>query len=73
MGQLTTHQKNIILRGIANGAALRDKTPHLDNGSITTSHNLTIWDICSISTDAIAFGLHAVFRYQDGQTIIIFE
>lgn len=71
--ELTTHQRGVILRGICNGAALRDKSPRISEGNtvITTEAVLSGWDICCISSDAEAFGLKAEFNY-DGQTRITF-
>lgn len=71
--ELTTHQRGVILRGICNGAALRDKSPQISesNTVITCTGELEIWDICCISSDAEAFGLKARFGY-DGQTKITF-
>jgi hypothetical protein len=73
MKELTTHQRGVILRGICNGAALRDKSPRISesNTVITTPDTLSGWDICCISSDAEAFGLKANFGY-DGQTRITF-
>lgn len=71
--ELTTHQRGVILRGICGGAALKDKSPQISesNTVITCAGELAIWDICSISSDAEAFGLQAKFGY-DGQTRITF-
>ncbi len=71
--KLSTHQRGVILRGICTGASLRDKSPHIsgNNTVITCTGQLEIWDICSISSDADAFGLKARFGY-DGQTKITF-
>lgn len=71
--KLTTHQRGVILRGICNGAALKDKLPLIseNNTVITCANALNVWDICCISSDAKAFGLKAKFGY-DGQTIITF-
>lgn len=71
--ELTTHQRGIILRGICNGAALRNKSPQISesNTVITTPATLSGWAICCISGDAEAFGLKARFGY-DGQTKITF-
>lgn len=71
--ELTTHQRGIILRGICGGAVLKDKSPQISesNTVITCAGQLAIWDICSISSDAEAFGLKAAFGY-DGQTRITF-
>lgn len=70
---LTTHQRGIILRGICGGAALRDKQAEVieRNTVITCQGKLEIWDICSISCDAEAFGLKVEFGY-DGATRITF-
>lgn len=70
---LTTHQRGIILRGICAGAALKDKQVQVTerNTVITCNGRLEIWDICSISCDAEAFGLKAEFGY-DGATRITF-
>ena len=72
MGQLTTHQRNIILKGIANGASLRNRHPEIKDNTIICKGRLSIWDICSISSDARAFNLKAVFHY-NGATNINFE
>ncbi|MDC1809090.1 hypothetical protein POZ03_01280 [Bacteroides uniformis] len=71
--RLSTHQFNIILRGICNGAALRDKQPEIlkDAQGIVCNSSLNIWDICTISSDAEAFGLKAEFHYE-GKTRIVF-
>lgn len=71
--KLTTHQRGVIQRGICGGAALKDKLPLIseNNTVITCTHELNVWDICCISSDAEAFGLKAKFGY-DGQTIITF-
>lgn len=71
--ELTTHQRGVILRGICNGAALKDKSPQIseNNTVITTPSALSGWDICCISSDAEAFGLKTKFSY-DGQTKINF-
>lgn len=71
--KLTTHQRGVILRGICGGAALKGKSPLIseNNTVITCAHELNVWDICCISSDAEAFGLTAKFGY-DGQTIITF-
>ena len=71
---LTTHQRSIILRGICGGAALKDKQADVieRNTVITCQGKLEIWDICSISCDAEAFGLKAEFGY-DGATRITFN
>jgi hypothetical protein len=71
--ELTTHQRGVILRGICGGAALKGKSPLIseNNTVITCAHELNVWDICCISSDAEAFGLKAKFGY-DGQTIITF-
>lgn len=71
--ELTTHQRGVILRGICGGAALKDKSPQIsdDNTVITCVKSLNIWDICTVSSDAEAFGLKAKFSY-DGKTRIIF-
>lgn len=71
--ELTTHQRGVILRGICSGAALKGKSPLIseNNTVITCAHELNVWDICCISSDAEAFSLKAKFGY-DGQTIITF-
>ncbi len=71
--KMSTHQFNIILRGISNGAALRDKQPEIltDTHEIVCNLPLDIWTICSISSDAEAFGLKAEFHY-DGKSRIVF-
>ena len=70
---LTTHQRGIILRGICGSASLKDKQADVieRNTVITCQGKLEIWDICSISCDAEAFGLKAEFGY-DGATRITF-
>lgn len=73
MGQLTTHQRNIVIKGIANGASLRNKHPEIKDNIIICKCGLSIWDICSISSDARAFNLNAVFHYKEGATHINFE
>lgn len=72
--KLTIHQRGIILRGICGGAVLKDKTPRIseNNTVITCAGQLSVWDICSISCDAEAFGLNAKFGY-DGETKITFN
>lgn len=70
---MSTHQFNVILRGICNGAALRNKHPEIltDTQEIVCTAPLSIWDICIISSDAEAFGLKAEFHY-DGKSRIVF-
>ena len=70
---LSTHRSGVILRGICGGAALKDKSPQIseDNTVITCGAELSIWDICAISSDAEAFGLQVKFGY-DGHTRITF-
>lgn len=72
--ELTTHQRGVILRGICSGAALKDKSPQIseNNTVISCAGRLDVWDICSISCDAEAFGLEATFGY-DGETKITFS
>lgn len=72
--ELTTHQRGVILRGICNAAALRDKNPTIseNNTIITCNVPLSIWDLCSISCDAEAFGLKAEF-HQEGHAKIVFS
>ena len=74
MQELTTHQRGVILRGICGGAALKDKSPQIseNNTVISCAGRLDVWDICSISSDAEAFGLKATFGY-DGETKITFN
>lgn len=71
--KLSTHQFNVIMRGICNGAALRDKQPEIlkDAQGIVCAPPLDIWAICAISSDAEAFGLKAEFHY-DGKSRIVF-
>lgn len=71
---LTCHQRGIILRGITRGAALRGKNARIgeQNTLITCNGKLTLWDICSITTDAEAFQMQVAFHY-DGKTIITFK
>ena len=61
MFKMSTHQFNVILRGICNGAALRNKQPEIltDTQEIVCAPPLDIWAICAISSDAEAFGLKA--------------
>lgn len=70
--ELTVHQRGVILRGICNGAALRNKNPQIieENTAITCDSQLNVWDICGISCDAEAFGMKVEFHY-DGQTRIV--
>ena len=70
---MSTHQFNVILRGICNGAALRNKQPEIltDTKEIVCAPPLDIWAICAISSDAEAFGLKAEFHY-DGKSRIVF-
>lgn len=72
--ELTVHQRGVILRGICNGAALRNKNPQIieENTAITCDSQLNIWDICGISCDAEAFGMKVKFHYE-GHTKIIFS
>lgn len=71
--RMSPHQFNVILRGISNGAALRNKHPEIltDTQEIVCSPPLDIWAICAISSDAEAFGLKAEFHY-DGKSRIVF-
>lgn len=71
--ELSVHQRGVILRGICNGAALRNKQPQIseNNTVITSRFPLSGWDICCISCDAEAFGLKAKFGY-NGTTHITF-
>ena len=71
--QTTCPPTGVILRGICGGAALKDKSPQIseDNTVITCGAELSIWDICAISSDAEAFGLQVKFGY-DGHTRITF-
>ena len=73
MEQLTIHQKNIVIRGIAHGASLRAKSVEFKDNTLICNGELSIWDICSISTDAEAFNMKATFHYQKGATLIKFE
>lgn len=70
-GELTTHQRGVILRGICGGAALKGKSPLIseNNTVITCADELNVWDISCICSDAEAFGLKANFGYE-GHTII---
>lgn len=74
MQELTTHQRGVVLRGICGGAALKDKSPQIseNNTVISCAGQLSVWDICSISCDAEAFGLKATFGY-DRETKITFS
>lgn len=71
--KLTTHQRGVILRGICGGAALKDKSPQIseNNTVITCAKHLNVWDICTITSDAEAFGLKVHFGYE-GVTKIVF-
>ena len=71
--ELSVHQRGVILRGICYSAALQDKQPQISeyNTVITCQLPLSVWDICSISCDADAFGLETKFGY-DGTTRITF-
>ena len=73
MEQLTIHQRNIVIRGIAHGASLRNKSIEFKDSTIFCKSPLSIWDICSISTDAEAFNMKATFHYQNGTTLIKFK
>jgi hypothetical protein len=46
-GELTTHQRGVILRGICGGAALKGKSPLIseNNTVITCADELNVWDI----------------------------
>lgn len=72
--ELTVHQRGVILRGICNGAALRNKNPKIieENTVITCDSQLNVWDICGISCDAEVFGMKVEFHYE-GHTKIIFS
>lgn len=72
--ELTTHQRGVILRGICNGAALKDKDPQISecNTIITCNTPLSIWDLCSVSCDAEAFGMKAEFHHE-GHAKIVFS
>lgn len=72
--ELTVHQRGVILRGICNGAAMRNKNPQIieENTAITCDSQLNVWDICGISCDAEAFGMKVEFHYE-GHTKIIFS
>ena len=63
--ELTVHQRGVILRGICSGSALRGKSPEIseENTVIICQGELCMWDICSISADAEAFGLEAHLGY----------
>lgn len=69
--RLSTHQRNVVLRGIMGGTALKGRSPKIVNGhtAIVCEGTLSIWDICCISSDAEAFGLKASFGY-DGKSVI---
>lgn len=71
---LTTHQRGVILRGICNGVALKSKSPKISesNSVITCDTPLNLWDICSISCDAEAFGMKAEYHYE-GHTKVVFS
>lgn len=70
--ELSTHQRGVILRGISNGATLKKKNPEIseNNTVITCDGPLNVWDICSISSDAEAFGMKAEFHYEGCSRIV---
>lgn len=72
--ELSIHQRGVILRGICNSAALRNKNPRIseNNTVITCDSSLSVWDICSVSCDAEAFGMKVGFHYE-GATKIVFS
>lgn len=72
--EFTTHQRGVILRGICNSAALRDKSPTIseNNTVITCNVLLSVWELCSVSCDAEAFGMKAGVHYE-GHTKIVFS
>lgn len=72
--ELTTHQRGVILRGICNGVALKDKNSEIseNNTAITCDGVLNIWDICCVSSDAEAFGMKAKYHYE-GRSRIVFS
>ena len=53
---------------------MKDKSPRISENNTVISYagRLDVWDICSISCDAEAFGLEATFGY-DGETKITFN
>lgn len=65
--ELTTHQRGVILRGICNGTALKDKNPKIseNNTVITCDSPLGFLNICCISCDAEVFGLKAKFHFDE--------
>ena len=65
--ELTTHQRGVILRGICNGTALKDKNPNIseNNTVITCDSPLGFLNICCISYDAEVFGLKAIFHFDE--------
>lgn len=70
--ELTTHQRGVILRGICNSAALKDKTPQISekNTVITCDVPLSIWNLCSVSCDSEAFGMKASFHHESHAKIV---
>ena len=72
--KLSTHQLKVILRGICNGVALKDKHPEVakESAAIFCDSHLDIWDICCISSDAEAFDLKASYHYEGNRNRIEF-
>lgn len=70
--ELTIHQRGVILRGICNGAALKDKDPQISerNTVITYRAPLNIVDICCIGSDAKAFGMEVEYKYDPHARIV---
>ena len=70
--ELTAHHRGVILRGICFGAALRGKSPEIseENTVIICQGELSIWDICSISADAEAFGLEGISVMRAGPRLL---
>ena len=73
MEKLSEHQRGIVLRGICNGIALRDKQPEIveNNTTIICKTPLSIWEFCNICDDAEAFNLKPELHYS-GITKIVF-
>ena len=65
--ELTTHQRGVILRGICNGTALKDKNPNIseNNTVITCDSPLGFLNIYSNRSDAEVFGLKAKFHFDE--------
>ena len=72
--ELTAHQRGVILRGICNGAALKNKQTLIteDNTVIVCNAPLLLSDICCISSDAEAFGMKVELK-NEGFSKIVFS